>query len=244
MSDVKDPREFFAKHHQAYVTSARHARGGDLIRLVEGLAPKPGDAALDVATGGGHTAIRVARTGALVTIADITQEMLTDAVNLAMQEGLTLTPVEAFAESLPFADGTYDIVTCRRAAHHFRDVGVFVREVRRVLRPGGRVGISDMTGSTHNVGWLNTLERLRDPSHNRALSPDEWYAHLVAAGFTVSEIVLSEEPMTFEEWLSPVAVDSSDGRRAIAYLRRSDAPQEFVRGTTFIKRRILLWAQR
>ncbi|MDA8206514.1 MAG: class I SAM-dependent methyltransferase [Thermaerobacter sp.] len=243
MTEIQDPREFFSKHHQAYVTSARHAHGHDLDLLISGLVPRAGEKGLDVATGGGHTAIRLARAGVQVTVADITSEMLTDATTLAAAEGLAIAQVEAYAESLPFLDGTFDIVTCRRAAHHFRDVAAFLREARRTLSRSGRLGISDMTGSLHGIEWLNRLERLRDPSHHRALAPDVWYEMLVAAGFSNITLLLIEEPMSFDQWLSPVTADTEDGARALDYLRQNP-PAEFVRGSMFIKRRVLIWADR
>jgi ubiquinone/menaquinone biosynthesis C-methylase UbiE len=244
MGDNTDPREFFGRHHHDYVVSPRHARGKDLERLIDGVGPGPGDAALDVATGGGHTAIRLAKAGAAVTVVDITREMLADAVDLAHEQGFVLTPVEGPAEQLPFSDGEFDIVTCRRAAHHFRDVEQFLCEAYRVLKPQGRLGISDMTASLAQVQWLNTLEKHRDPSHFRALAPDEWYDAVAAAGFRDIVVQLWEEPMAFEEWLSPVKPDTSFGQAALSFLSQVDAPRELVRGTMFIKRRLLLWAVR
>lgn len=242
MADITDPREFFGRHHHDYVVSPRHARGQDLDLLIERVAPRTGEAALDVATGGGHTALRLAKAGAAVTVVDITVEMLEEALNLAAAQGLTLTPVEGSAEALPFADGSFDIVVCRRAAHHFRDVATFLGQAHRALKPGGRLGISDMTASLFHVDWLNHLEMLRDPSHFRALAPDEWYAAVVAAGFHEVVIQLWEEPLTFDEWLSPVKPETSAGQAAWSFLAHPDAPRELVRDSTFIKRRLLLWA--
>lgn len=244
MEDVKDPREFFSQHHQAYGTSPRHARGQDLNILLSGLAGQKGERALDVATGGGHTAIKLAEQGVEVTVVDITVEMLDDTLKRASERNLEVTAVTAYAEQLPFSERAFDIVTCRRAAHHFRDVSQFVRESHRVLKPGGRLGISDMTGSASGVDWLNRLERLRDPSHNRAMASDAWYGELVSAGFGQIEVRLLEEPMSFTEWLSPVVPESADGARAMQFLSESDAPLEFVRGDRFIKRRIILWGVR
>lgn len=239
----EDPRKFFAQHSQDYAQSPRHARGADLDRLLDGLHPSPADVALDVAAGTGHTALNLAKRGVTTTALDITPEMLQEAAQEAERQGLKLTIVTAAAESFPLSDATFDMVTCRRAAHHFRDVGAFLSECFRVLKPGGRLGISDMTASLAAIDWLNQLERRRDPSHNHALSPDEWYAHCVRAGFTNIVIELFEEPMTLTEWLSPVRPHSAEGQAALAFAQTSP-PSELVRQDTFIKRRILLWAHR
>lgn len=243
MPDERDPRAFFSAHHHAYVVSPGHAHGRDLDRLVIGLAPKPGERAVDVATGAGHTALRLAEHGAEVSIVDITHEMLEDALTLAQDRHLNLTAVEAPAEALPFSDKSFDLVTCRRAAHHFTDIAQFLSEAHRILRTGGRLGISDMTGSQTGIPWLNRVENLRDPSHRRALAPDEWYALLIAADFHDIVIELSEEFMNPLEWLAPVDPTSSNGRQALAYITEKTAPREFFRSGYFIKRRILIWAQ-
>ncbi len=240
----QDPREFFGQHHRAYVTSEAHARGQDLAALIDGLEPRPAEPGLDVATGSGHTAILLARRGLQVTAVDVTPEMLDDAQALALEQGVMLSTVEAPAERLPFADGQFAVVTCRRAAHHFTDITGFLREGYRVLAPGGRLGISDMTGSPVTVDWLNRLERLRDPSHNRALSPAAWREALTASGFSAVRIELWEEPMSFVQWLRPIDSEGPSGRAALNFMTSQDAPEEFVRGEQFIKRRVLIWARR
>lgn len=242
-ADNEDPRTFFTTHHQAYVTSPGHARGQDLKALVDGLYPEPGQRALDVATGAGHTAIQLAERHLSVTVTDITPAMLQDALALARERGLDVTAVEAPAEALPFDDHSFHCVTSRRAPHHFNDISQFLQEARRVLVPAGRIGISDMTGSTTGIDWLNRLERLRDPSHRQALSIDGWYQVFVAAGFENVTIHVNDEPMTILEWLAPVSQDTDSGQAALQFLHSPDAPDEFVRDHTFIKRRILIWAE-
>ena len=98
---------------------------------------------LDVATGAGHTALAFAPHVAKVTATDITEEMLAQAKKLAASRGLgNVKTVPAKAEDLPFPDMSFDLVTCRLAAHHFADVAAFAAEAFRVLIPerpaGGR----------------------------------------------------------------------------------------------------------
>lgn len=240
----EDPRVFFGQHHHDYAVSPRHARGADLSRLIAGLQPKVPMKAADIASGAGHTALKLAELGLDVQAVDITPEMLSQTQEEATRRGLKLSLVEASAESLPFVDQSLDIVTCRRAAHHFTNVAAFLQESFRTLKSSGRLGISDMTTSLHGSVWLNHLERLRDPSHHRALAPDQWYQALIDSGFSDITVELSEEPLSLHEWLSPVNPDSPSGREALTFAQQPEAPLEFIRQGEFIKRRILIWARR
>lgn len=243
-TDSEDPRGFFTRHHEAYVQSPRHARGEDLFRLVAGLNPKAGETALDVAVGGGHTAVKLAQKGLRVTVVDVTPAMLAAAVRFGREQGVDLTPVEAPAEALPFLDASFHVVTCRRAAHHFTDVDAFLREAARVLVAGGRLGISDMTAGPEAIGWLNDLERVRDPSHRAARTPSDWREAVAAAGFSAVRSEVLSEPMAPEEWCFPVAPDSPEGAAAMARMRGPGAPAELFADGRFIKRRLLMWAEK
>lgn len=239
-----DPREFFSRHHHAYLTSDRHARGADLDMLIERLHPSPGQRAVDVATGTGHTAIKLAALGLAVEALDITPEMLEEGKRLARDRGVTIDWTVAAAEALPEEDQTVDIVTCRRAAHHFRDVAGFLREALRILRPGGRLGVSDMTAPEDALTWLNQLEQLRDPSHNAALSPSMWEAQVGEAGFVDIKVELSQEPMSWQAWLTPVTPESTGGKKAMARCASPDAPASIIQGAQFIKHRLILVASK
>ena len=112
MSSVWDERA------EAYRTSEAHREGEDLDLLVEW--SQGAKTALDVATGGGHVARRFREAGLEVVSLDPAAGMQPDVV--------------APAESLPFDDGSFDVVACRVAAHHFEDVRAAVREMARVTR--------------------------------------------------------------------------------------------------------------
>ena len=131
----------FSRTAAAYVESPGHAKGAELTAMVT-LAERllgnlRGRKALDVATGGGHTALAFARAGAAVTATDLTPEMLTVAQAFVHANGgETVQFTAAAAESLPFEAETFDLVTCRIAAHHFADPEQFVRG-RGFCAPGG-----------------------------------------------------------------------------------------------------------
>lgn len=203
----------FGAAAESYAVSRVHAQGASLGRMVELVKPQPGWRMLDIATGAGHTAFAFAPHVSEVVATDITPEMLAMTARLAQERGLAnITVQEADAEALPFAEASFDLVTCRIAPHHFGDVNRFLRECVRVLKPEGRVALVDnvVPGSTGNDAeaeeqrlagdYINTFERLRDPSHQRCLSVDEWLQAFERAGLTVVHYETQPKAIEFNDW--------------------------------------------
>ncbi len=209
------PNPFFAEHAHAYATSAAHAAGWDLARLVALVTAHGGRRAVDVGTGTGHTALALARRGVHAIGVDPTPAMLSEAEALAASAGLghLVQWVRGTAESLPLPSASADIVTCRRAAHHFRDIGQALVEMARVLRPGGVAGISDLCPEAALGPVADRFERLRDPTHVRMLSETDWREGLEAAGLQVRHLEVRDETVPFAEWLRPLA---AEGPQALA----------------------------
>ena len=204
-------RRFFAEHAQGYSKSTSHAQGADLKALIRDLKPKKSEVALDVATGTGFTAVALAgRLGHVIGI-DMTDEMLVQAGRLAREQGRTNVRFElGDAMKIGYLDSSFDIVTSRRATHHFEDVPRFLRESKRVLRPGGRLGIVDMSPPEGAEAFSNRIERLRDGSHVRAFAPADWKSLVSEAGFHILSSNVLGEPVTFEKWLYPVETDGRE----------------------------------
>ncbi len=172
-----------------YVTSKVHASGQDLDWVVEVAALGGHERVLDVATGAGHTAFVLAPYAAEVVALDITREMLAVAQKVAAERHLhTIRFLQGDAQELPCEDASFDVVTCRQAAHHFPSVRQGVREWTRVLMPGGKLVLIDSISpeEPESEALLHEIEVLRDPSHVRSQRLSEWIALLNEAGFIVS----------------------------------------------------------
>ncbi len=209
-SDAPSPKEFFSKHALDYEKSESHARGSDLALLIELLQPRTNEIALDVATGTGFTAMELAEFVERVVAIDITSEMLSVASRLARERGITnIVFEEGDASNLSFEDSSFDILTTRRAAHHFRNISKFLEEAKRVLKPQGQLGIVDMSPPAGTEAFVNRIEILRDFTHVRALSPSEWKSEMEKAGLAITNFRTLGEKVTFERWLYPVVMGGS-----------------------------------
>jgi ubiquinone/menaquinone biosynthesis C-methylase UbiE len=214
----------FGAHAAAYATSRVHAQGASLARLVALVQPQADWRVLDVATAAGHTAFAFAPHVAQVIATDITTEMLPLAAKLAAEKGLTNVTVEtADAEALPFGDAEFDLVTCRIAPHHFPHIDRFLAEAARVLRPGGLLAVVDNVtpGGSDPAAqaagdYINAFEKLRDPSHVRALSVSEWVAGFTVAGFTILHHETAPKAIEFTSWAERMGATPE----TIAELRR------------------------
>jgi ubiquinone/menaquinone biosynthesis C-methylase UbiE len=232
----------FAQFAQGYVTSRSHAKGADLDRLLELAQPQPGAVALDVATGGGHTALKFAPHVARVVASDLTPPMLDSAREFVVGRGASNVIFSAGdAENLPFASNSFDLVTCRIAPHHFPDGFRFVQECARVLKPAGRLLVEDhnMPAEERAARYLDSFERLRDPSHHRAFAEYEWRGMFLDAGLSVEhtedlvkeggklipwaerqgcspeiverlQVMLAQAPPAVAEWMHPRCVGTPD----------------------------------
>lgn len=208
-------QEQFGSTAQSYVESPRHRSGRDLERLVELAECQPDDRALDIATGGGHTALALAPHVAHVVASDLTPKMLEAAERFISSTGVENVSFEiAAAEELPFGDASFDIVTCRIAAHHFADVQSFCREVERVLRPGGRFVLMDSHAPDDDEldRFINDVEWRRDKSHVRNYRIGEWQAWLDAVGLVVDAVEPFERRYEFLPWTERSRMSDAERR--------------------------------
>jgi SAM-dependent methyltransferase len=114
-------------------------------RLIAALVPRPGERWLDVATGTGAVAMRAARGGASVTGLDLAPPLVETAKRLAAEQGLAIGFEVGDAEALPFPDASFDVVSSAHGVVFAPDHAAVARELARVCRPGGRIGLVNWT---------------------------------------------------------------------------------------------------
>ena len=186
--------DVWSQRAEGYRTSATHMSGGDLERVVELCEPGPGIKALDVATGGGHVARRLREERCQVVTLDPAPGMGADVV--------------ARAEDVPFADGSFDVVVTRIAAHHFADIRAAVAEMARVTNR--LVVVEDTLFLSEQQ---EAAERLRDPTHVRSCSEAEWRELLEQVGLEIEQVEHFEKIHVLSEWLARTVCEGEDARR-------------------------------
>jgi SAM-dependent methyltransferase len=221
MTDITQrAQQQFDTHAAGYLTSRTHADGPSLHRLREVLPGGPYHRMLDVATGGGHTAR--ALHAEQVIMGDVAHGML----RLARQHTGLPDACQHSAGALPFAAGSFDLITCRTAAHHFPDVERFMQEGARTLRQGGVLAVVDnVVSGTPKVGaWLNAFEKLRDPSHHRCYTLDDWTTFFFQVGLKVLYSDLVWKRLAFTPWVERSGTSAADRSRLLIMLEQPPTP--------------------
>ncbi|HEU0304614.1 MAG TPA: class I SAM-dependent methyltransferase [Gaiellaceae bacterium] len=192
----------------AYRAATEHAAGEDLDLVVEWCDAAPGVTALDVATGGGHTARALRAAGCTVVTLDPAPGMEPDVIGRA--------------EDLPFADDSFDVAVSRIAPHHFEDVAAAISEMARVAR---RVVVEDTLYVSKDV---EDAERLRDPTHVRAYSEAEWRELFAGAGLVVEDVAFVEKRRPVDDWLARTGCTGDDAKLVRSLLAAQIVDGDYV----------------
>ncbi|WP_035610210.1 class I SAM-dependent methyltransferase [Haloferula sp. BvORR071] len=182
---------------------------------------------LDVATGGGHTALALAKAGYQPVLGDLAPAMLEHAKALLAGDGVQAETALFPAEEIPFPDASFRLVSCRVAPHHFSDVPGFVQEAHRVLEPGGYLMIIDGSlpdDDPETAEWLHQVEKFRDPSHGRLLDRPTWSRIIEEAGFELLRAELEPMKQPNLEWYFEAAATTEENREQVRELIRTASP--------------------
>jgi ubiquinone/menaquinone biosynthesis C-methylase UbiE len=214
-------QEQFARQSRNYGRTHILADVSDVAAALEKIILPARAHVLDVATGAGHTGLYFASLGHEVTCADLAGPMLERVREAAAERGLTVETRQHAAEELPYPDASFDLVASRIAPHHFSSPESFICETARVLRPGGWLLLID--GSVPDdepeaEEWLHAVEKLRDPSHHRLLSPRAWKDLCEAHDLRVQSAELRSLKQPDLEWYFETAATTPENRAAVREL--------------------------
>lgn len=195
----------FGSQAQQYLTSSVHASGQEFSVIEDVVRQFNEPKVLYVGCGAGHVSFYTAPIAQKVTAYDLSDDMLQVVKQTAFQKELdNITIAKGVAESLPFDDNSFDVVISRFSAHHWQDVSLALREIRRVCHHDGLIIIVDIMAPAHPLcdTFLQTMELLRDNSHVRDYSLVEWQTMLSQAGLNVSTLQTHKLLLEFKSWVT------------------------------------------
>ena len=241
----------FGEQASAYLSSAVHAQGAEFALLQAEVAGRGEARVLDLGCGAGHVGFHVAPAVGEVVAYDLSQQMLDVVSAAAADRGLSnVRTVNGAAERLPFGEGEFDFVFSRYSAHHWSDLGLALREVRRVLKPGGVAAFIDVMspGSPLLDTYLQSVEVLRDTSHVRNYSAGEWLHQVSAAGLFPRSHARQRLHLEFGSWVERMRTPEVM-QLAIRELQKAMGAEvrqyfEIAEDGSFSTDVLVLWAER
>jgi SAM-dependent methyltransferase len=230
-------RTEFTRQAITYPANASIADPNRVMRLVQAVNPAAEARVLEVASGPGYVALGFATVCAEVVGIDLTPALVAKAEQLQQERGLLNVRFQlGDAEQLPFADGEFDVVVCRLAFHHFPEPARVLGEMVRACRFNGTVAVEDLITSENptRAEYQNDFERLRDPSHTRALPLSELVQLFAAAGLEVETVQTDALVPAVEDWLANAKTPSDKGPVVRALIERDG--EEDLSGTRPFRR--------
>ena len=162
---------------------------------------RSGDTVMEVGAGTGNFLELFRPSAAMLIAVDLTLKML--------QQGRAEHPgvkaVAADGNRLPFASRSIDLVACAQMLHHVWEPVPLLKEMRRVVKPGGRILVVDQVApeSYEQTAFMNELEALRDPSHASARAPSVMRTIIRAAGLEIVDERLVGKDNSLSSWMWP-----------------------------------------
>lgn len=194
----------FTKTAEAFSTFAMRDTPEVLKEKVEFAKPQPTDVALDVACGPGAFALAIAPRVHFVRGIDLTPEMLRRARTYQAEEHISNAGfVRGDAEQLPFAAGSFDLVSCQCSFHHMPKPQLVLREMVRVAKPEGRLLIIDPLAPEIDSKFelYNRIEIVRDPSHTQTVRLTEFLRMFDEEGLEILRQSVRRRPRSFNNWM-------------------------------------------
>jgi SAM-dependent methyltransferase len=212
----------FTQQAIPFTNKPEHSQESSLKMLLNISEVSTSDTVLDVACGSGIVACAFAKVAQHVTGIDITPAMIERAKLLQQEKQLhNITWQIGDILSLPYSDASFSLIVSRYAFHHFTAPTAVMSEMVRVCSPGGKVMVVDVAPSPEKVDAYNHVEKLRDPSHTRALTLAEIQALAVSAGLCNIKTNFYQLEMELEQQLEASFPNPGDADR-IRQLFRED----------------------
>lgn len=230
----KKIKEQFGREAENYINPLVHSNPVDLKFILDFIQPQQSWTVLDVATGGGNVAITLGPKVTKVFATDLTEEMLEQVKKQMVAKNVhnIETKLEDVHE-LSFSDESFDLVTSRIAPHHFYDIGKAISEMTRVLKRGGLIFIEDtiVPDNEESGAFFNKIEKMRDPSHVRALPVEEWRKCLEEAGLKIIREEKKQKVWPFLWWTGRMSTPPDVVKELIALINKNK--EKFKDSITF-----------
>lgn len=207
-----------ATHHQtvqnqfnpnadAYLTSKVHAKGEDLQLVHDYLSQQNKKIvhAIDLGCGAGHLSFSLADVVSHITAVDNAAEMLEVVRQQISDRKLdNIDTCKADICALPFEDKSIDMVCSRYSAHHWTDLNIAMKEIKRILKDDGVITMIDIQGYDNPVidTHFQTIELLRDRSHVRNYTYQQWANYFSEIGYEIKSHTVVSTPLTFSSWVA------------------------------------------
>ncbi len=206
---------------EAYLKSKVHSEGVEFKKMQDLIQQNHLKRVLDLGCGGGHVTYHLAPFAEQITAYDLTPSMVEIVKKQAIEKGFdNVIGQVGSAEHLPFEANTFDCIITRYSAHHWQNVGQALLEMERVLTANGKVIIFDILGHSDPAldTFFQTMEMIRDPSHVRDYSLQEWCKFAEYAGFKIETIEKQTLDLNFQSWVERMQTPE-DAVATIRYLQ-------------------------
>lgn len=210
----KNQAEKFAAYHMSKTEYTDY--------LIKRIGAKGNEHALEVAAGTCICGRALAPFVKDITCLDLTEEMLAQGKKLANESKINNISFQlGNAEKLPYEAESFDLVITRLSLHHFNNPKKPFQEMQRVLKKGGRLVVWDMEATEESLREMDDkIEKMRDPSHTRILSREE-FEKLFEKNFVLQCEETTLVPVNLESWMN-LTDTPKDTQREITDLMKAD----------------------